>query len=163
MSKKHNQVRSSQSEVSTAVLDHDAENRMMNVLARADSKVTPKAESVVKELISDVISGTPAKAPAEEKPAEITASAPEPEKPVSTEKLNLRTEMKKLISTGTMTQKEILTKLHEMFPAILSATISTILSDSKNIVYNKFEFQTKITEDGKYAWSDQKSKLFKSK
>jgi hypothetical protein len=156
MSHRKNQTRSAQVAESVAVLDKDAEIRMANILDRADSKVTPEAESLVAELISDIISESPAPLPAEEKPAV------ESEKPAETPaKLNLRAEMKKLISTGTMSQKDILAELHKMFPHILSATISTILSDSKNAKYAKFEYLTKITEDGKYIWSDQKAPLYK--
>jgi len=62
-------------------------------------------------------------------------------------KLNLRSEMKSLIEEKKSNQKEILSILSERFPSILRSTISTILSDSKNERYNKFEYLIKIEND----------------
>ena len=75
-------------------------------------------------------------------------------------KLNLRSEMKKLIEEKKYNQKEILSLLSERFPSILRSTISTILSDSKNERYNKFEYLIKIENDI-YQFSDIKNLNYK--
>ena len=73
-------------------------------------------------------------------------------------KLNLRSEMKKLIEEKKYNQKEILSLLSERFPSILRSTISTILSDSKNERYNKFEYLIKIENDI-YQFDESKKNL----
>lgn len=109
-------------------------------------KAEPVTEvSEVSELINDIISDQPEVK--EEKPEEV-----KPEKP------NLRKFLKELIEKNELTQKQILDKAHEAFPALLKSTISTILSDSKNKKYSKWEFVVKVDEKGIYKFSDEKVK-----
>ena len=69
----------------------------------------------------------------EPKPKEIVTQ-PKP-KEVSAH----RAFMADLIGKGKFTKKEILEKTAERFPKITTSTISTILSDSKNPKYNRFD------------------------
>ncbi len=76
------------------------------------------------------------------------------------DKKNLRKYLSDLISEKKYSQKEILTKSSSEFPHLLKATISTILSDSKNARYNKFDFLV-IIKDDIYQFSDEKNEKTK--
>ena len=76
--------------------------------------------------------------------------------PVKDDKKNLRKYLSDLISEKKYSQKEILTLSSTEFPHLLKATISTILSDSKNAKYNKFDYLVVVVE-GIYQFSDVKN------
>jgi hypothetical protein len=120
---------------------------------RTKKEESVKAEPVteVSELINDIITDQP----------EVKEESPEvkPEKKeVKPEKPNLRKFLKELIEKNEFTQRQILDKAHEAFPSLLKSTISTILSDSKNKKYSKWEFVVKVDEKGIYKFSDEKVK-----
>jgi hypothetical protein len=73
-------------------------------------------------------------------------------------KPNLRLFLKELIQSGKFSQRQILDQAHEKFPHLLRNTISTILSDSKNKKYSKWEFLVKVSDNGIYSFSDEKVK-----
>jgi len=79
--------------------------------------------------------------------------------PVKEEKPNLRAYLKSKILEGKYTQRQILDEAHTAFPHLLKATISTILSDSKNVKYAKFKNEkgelmlVKVDEKGIYSFS----------
>lgn len=107
-------------------------------------KAEPVKESInesVKEIVTDIISEVKTEEPVKA----------EESKPV--EKLNLRSEMKKLIESGKYSQRELLDLLSKQFPTLLKSTISTILSDSKSVKYNKFP-KLAVIKDGKYQFSE---------
>jgi len=74
---------------------------------------------------------------------------PDPENEVTPKKRSgLSDYLKELIQEGKFTQKEIMTKGREKFPALAPSTISTLLCDSKNPKYNKFDKLVVLGEKG---------------
>jgi hypothetical protein len=61
--------------------------------------------------------------------------------------------LKELIQQGKFTQKEIFTQAHAKFPLLASSTISTLLTDSKNPKYNKFEKLVVVDDKGLMKFS----------
>lgn len=74
---------------------------------------------------------------------------PDPKNEVSPKKrTGLSNYLKELIQEGKFTQKEIMTKGREKFPSLAPSTISTLLCDSKNPKYNKFDKLVVLDEKG---------------
>lgn len=56
--------------------------------------------------------------------------------------------LKELIEQGKFTQKEIFAQSHAKFPLLAPSTISTLLTDSKNPKYNKFDKLVTLDDKG---------------
>lgn len=61
--------------------------------------------------------------------------------------------LKELITEGKFTTKEIFALAHAKFPQLAPSTISTLLTDSKNPKYNKFEKLVTLDDKGLMKFS----------
>lgn len=114
-------------------------------------------KKVSKELVSKVVTstkGSKKESKQQTKPETSKTGTVKNESPtVSKPKSGLSIFLKGLIETGTMNQKEIATKAKEQFPQLAPSTISTLLTDSKNPKYNKFDKLVVLDEKGNLTFS----------